>query len=70
MLNCTSRFNSNVDLNRYGAALAVFTHMHDYGYCHNSLLPWHGTAIPDFRFGVELWFVGNIIIIFFVMKED
>ena len=46
-------FHSYID-----AALPVFTHSHDCEYCHSSLLPWHGAAIRDFRFGAELWFLG------------
>ena len=48
-------------LYRYiGTALPVFTHNHDCEYCHSSLLPWHGAAIRDFRFGDELWFLVTI----------
>ena len=41
-----------------GAALPVFTHSHDYEYCQSSLFSWHGAAICDFIFGVEMGFLG------------
>ena len=49
-------------------ALRVFTHSHDCEYCHSPLLPWHGAAIRDFRFGAELWFLG-IIMVMLMMSQ-
>ena len=35
----------------------MFTRCHDCKYWHSSLLPWHGAAVRDFRFGAELSFL-------------
>ena len=49
-----------------GAALPAFTGSHhDCEYCHSVLLPCHGAAIGDFRFGAELCFLGAIY--YFIM---
>ena len=55
-------FNSYI-----GAALPLFTRSHHREYCHRYLLPRHGAAIRDFRFGAELWFFE--IILFYIRKE-
>ena len=47
--------------NYIGAALPMFTCSHDCKHSDRSLCLQHGAVIRDFRFGAEMWFLGNIL---------